>query len=231
MSPQKPAGSIGSGPRRRPVRHGIRQVLDRLRTGTIDADEAVELGVAADPAVIIGEFVVDLDGVETRVVGEGADRRQVPVSIPRFSKLALTDQLMHTVASPAVAYLLFVIGLALIVFELYTAGVGVAGLVGAGALVLACYGLDTLPAGVLGGRAAGVLDGGVASTCRPACTVWTGVGVVALVVGSFALFEGSLSLSWITLLVGIVGISSSCSPACRPWCVPASPPRPSAASW
>ena len=37
---------------------------------------------------------------------------------------------MHTVSSPPVAYLLFVIGLALILFELFTAGVGVAGLVG-----------------------------------------------------------------------------------------------------
>ena len=34
---------------------------------------------------------------------------------------------MHTVASPAVAYLLFVIGLALLLFELFTAGVGIAG--------------------------------------------------------------------------------------------------------
>jgi membrane-bound serine protease (ClpP class) len=183
-------------------------ILDRLRNGTIDADEAVELDVAAEQAEIIGQFVVDLDGVETRVVGDGENRRREPVSIPRFSKLALVDQLMHTVASPAVAYLLFVIGLALIVFELYTAGVGVAGLVGAGALVLACYGLDTLPAR---GWAVGLL---VLSTVAFAIDVqtgvprvWTGVGVVTLVVGSFSLYERGLSLSWITLLVGIVGIS------------------------
>ena len=184
------------------------KALDRLRDGTIDAGEAVELGIADKPASIIGQFVVDLDGVETRVVGEGAERRREPVSIPRFSKLALTDQLMHTVASPAVAYLLFVIGLALIVFELYTAGVGVAGLVGAGALVLACYGLDTLPAR---GWAVGLLVGSMVAFAIDVQTgvprVWTGVGVVALVVGSFSLFERGLSLSWITLLVGIVGIS------------------------
>jgi membrane-bound serine protease (ClpP class) len=184
------------------------KALDRLRNGTIDADEALQLGIADKPASIIGQFVVDLDGVETRVVGEGAERRREPVSIPRFSKLALTDQLMHTVASPAVAYLLFVIGLALIVFELYTAGVGVAGLVGAGALVLACYGLDTLPAR---GWAVGLLAFSMVAFAIDVQTgvprVWTGVGVVTLVVGSFSLFERGLSLSWITLLVGIVGIS------------------------
>jgi membrane-bound serine protease (ClpP class) len=184
------------------------RILDRLRTGTIDAEEALELEIAATPASVIGQLVVDLEGVETRVVGEGEDRRREPVSIPRFSKLALMDQLMHTVSSPAVAYLLFVIGLSLIVFELYTAGVGVAGLVGAGALVLACYGLDTLPAR---GWAVGLLAFSMVAFAVDVQTgvprVWTGVGVVALVVGSFALYERGLSLSWITLLVGIVGVA------------------------
>ena len=35
--------------------------------------------------------------------------------------------------------------------------------------------------------------------------VWTGIGTVALVVGSLLLYDG-LSLSWITLLVGIGGV-------------------------
>ena len=46
---------------------------------------------------------------------------------------------------PAIAYVLFVLGMALLLFELFTAGVGVAGLVGAGALILGCYGLAVLP--------------------------------------------------------------------------------------
>jgi membrane-bound serine protease (ClpP class) len=152
--------------------------------------------------------VVDLKGVKTKVVGEGKNRRREPVTIPRFSKLPLLDQLMHTVASPAVAYLLFVMGLSLIVFELYTAGVGVAGLVGAGSLVLACYGLDVLPAR---GWAVGLLTLSIGAFAVDVQTgvprVWTGIGVTTLVVGSLGLYEHGLSLSWITLLVGIVGIS------------------------
>ena len=35
---------------------------------------------------------------------------------------------------------------------------------------------------------------------------WTGVGVVTLIVGSLYLYDG-MSLSWITLLVGVVGVS------------------------
>ena len=45
----------------------------------------------------------------------------------------------------AAAYLLLVIGLSLIIFEFFTAGVGVAGLVGAGCFVMSCYGLANLP--------------------------------------------------------------------------------------
>ena len=74
----------------------------------------------------------------------GNGERQ-PVTQTRFGQLPLSGQLFHTVSSPPVAYLLFLIGLALIVFELYTAGVGVAGVVGAGCLVLGCYGLAALP--------------------------------------------------------------------------------------
>ena len=79
-----------------------------------------------------------LPGVET------TRRRRASASpSPRPSSPSCRSygQLLHTVASPPVAYLLFLIGLALIVFELYTAGVGVAGLVGAGCLILGCYGL------------------------------------------------------------------------------------------
>ena len=43
---------------------------------------------------------------------------------PRFCKLPLLPRLMHTVASPPVAYLLLMIGLCLLVFEFFTAGVG-----------------------------------------------------------------------------------------------------------
>jgi membrane-bound serine protease (ClpP class) len=38
--------------------------------------------------------------------------------------------------------------------------------------------------------------------------VWSAVGFVALVAGSFTLYDG-LSVSWIALLVGIVGVTSA----------------------
>ena len=147
--------------------------------------------------------------MQTEEVEDDEGRTQLAVggdSIPVFSKLPIVDQLLHTVGSPAVAYLLFLAGLALIVFELYTAGVGVAGVVGAGCTVLGCYGLAVLPARWW---AVALLVGTVLAYAVDVQTgvprVWTGVGTVALVIGSLFLYDG-LSLSWITLLVGIGGM-------------------------
>ncbi|MEY2973739.1 MAG: hypothetical protein RIR49_159 [Actinomycetota bacterium] len=155
-----------------------------------------------------GEIVLE---TTTEVVTEDGTIQRNTTAVPRFTKLGLVDQLLHTVASPPVAYLLLLTGLALLVFEFFTAGVGVAGVVGAISTLLAGYGLDELPAR---GWAVGVL---VAAIVAFAIDVqvglprtWTGVGIVLTIVGSLSLFEpmpgASMRLPWITLIAGIGGI-------------------------
>ena len=155
------------------------------------------------------------NGVELDTTTERRHRRRRRAArddrLVRFAKLGLVDQLIHTVASPPVAYLLLLIGLALLMFEFFTAGVGIAGVVGAGCTILACYGLAALPAR---GWAVGLL---VLAMVAFAIDVqvgiprfWTGVGIVLTIVGSLWLFEPlpgtSLRPSWITLLAGIGGV-------------------------
>ncbi len=168
----------------------------------VGSELAAELGLVDNDAPVLGEFIVALPGVETNQV----DDRIEPVTPVRFGQLGLIDQLFHTVASPPVAYLLLVIGASLLVFELFTAGVGVAGMVGVGSLLLAAYGLAVLPT-----RTWALV---LLCLAFPAFAVdvqtgvprfWTAVGVVALVVGSIALFEDGPP-SWITLLAGIIGV-------------------------
>ena len=181
----------------------------RLKGGTINDTQARKLGVAPNRrAAVIGEFIIAIDGVETRVVTVEGRKVTEPVSIPVFSTLPIQDQLFHTVASPAAAYLLLLIGLSLIVFELYTAGVGVAGLVGAGCFVLACYGLAILPVRPVGlGLLVLAILAFTIDVQTGAPRVWSVVGAVSLVAGSVLLFDG-LSLSWISLLVGIAGTAA-----------------------
>ena len=182
---------------------GTAAVGDRL-----NAEEAVELGVVDNDEPVVGQFLLTLDGVESRVVtdSEGERTREL-VTRARFAGLPLAGQLMHTVASPPVAYLLFVIGLALIVFELYTAGIGVAGLVGAGSIVLGAYGLAALPTNPVAiGLLLFALFGYAIDVQTGVPRAWSVIATLAFVAGSVLIYDGR-SLSWVTLLIGIIGMT------------------------
>lgn len=180
----------------------------RLENGTLSASEAYKLKITATKdAPVIGEFLIDLPGFETKTVKQGKRSVRQPVTTPVFSSLPVQQQLFHTVASPAAAYLLFVIGLSLIIFEFFTAGVGVAGLVGAGSFVLSCYGLAVLPVRPWAlGLLVLAMFGFAIDVQTGVPRLWSGIAVGALTVGSLTLYDG-FSLSWITLIVGIGGVS------------------------
>jgi membrane-bound serine protease (ClpP class) len=189
---------------------------ERLRFSALGAEEAraagaLRLGVNDAGTPVLRNFIGVLDGVRYRgttlhTLGAGPDGRPTIVAQPQFSKLGLLPRLMHTVASPPVAYLLVVAGLCLLVFEFFTAGVGVAGVIGAGCLVLGCYGLAALP---VHWWAVALLIGSILALAIDVQTgvprFWTVVGVVAFVLASVLLYDG-LHLSWITLLAGIGGV-------------------------
>lgn len=155
------------------------------------------------------DFVASLDGREVR--GEtittltGPEGERVLSTDVHFHKLGLVEQGQHTLITPWVAYFLFVVGLLLIVFDFFTAGVGVAGTVGAASLLGGCYGFSHLPVtpwaaallvvGILG-LAVDVQAGGLG--------VWTWIGTAALTVGSVFLYGGSSRLDpawWVLVLV------------------------------
>ena len=181
------------------------QAYPRLLSHKISFLEAIELGLARQ-APTLPFFVLDLPGFQTEIDDSGDEPVRVPVSRVRFAKLALLDQFMHVAASPAVAYLLFLAGAGLLVFELYTAGVGLAGGIGAITFLFGCYGLAALPAR---GWAVALLlvsmFGYAVDIQIGVPRAWTVIATVCLIAGSLTLFEGVL-LSWVTLLAGIVGV-------------------------
>lgn len=198
---------------------------DQLRHGTLgflDAREVGALKFATDDrgVPVLKNMLYALDGLSVRgitldTVTDTTDSRGQVVreaTTVRFFKLGLMPRLLHTVSSPPSAYLLTIIGLALLIFEFFTAGIGVAGLVGAACLVLGCVGFGSLP---MNGWAVVVL---ILAFLAFAVDVqvgvprfWTALGMVLFVVSSFTLFRpvdgANLRPSWITLSVGIVGIA------------------------
>lgn len=181
-------------------------VAPKLATETVDAKDAVTLGIAKE-APVIGSFIVELPGVETKTVDTDDGPRREPVTPVLFSELTIGRKMMHTVASPPVAYLLFVVGLGLLVFELFTAGIGIAGVTGAFCLLLGSYGLAVLPTRPWAVALLILAAVGYAIDVQTGVPrFWTGVGVAASVLGSLFLLEG-IALPWLTLVVGVGGLA------------------------
>ena len=110
---------------------------DRLENGSLSFQEArtlgalrldtPDVGVPTIRSMVLAMNDVEVDGVTLQTVTEGVNDEggaELQATLVRFSKLGLIDQMMHTMASPPVAYLMLLIGLALLIFEFFTAGVG-----------------------------------------------------------------------------------------------------------
>jgi len=225
MAPGARVGFTGELLRPEGVTIDFGEAGPRLRAGSLNLSDSRALGVfdqrtVSDEGIATLKNMIDaLDGyeeggqvlhtTEERLTEDGTRQRDTVAQV-RLSKLSLTDQLFHTVASPAVAYLLLLIGIALLIFEFFTAGVGIAGVVGAACLVLSCTGLAALPA--RGWAVAVIIAAMVAFAVDVQVGIprfWTGVGVVGTLIGSLWLFESlpgtSLRPSWITLIAGLGG--------------------------
>lgn len=225
MAPGSRIGRMGAPLRVKGVAIEFGEATEQLRQGSLGFTEARELGalrlettdegvpvlrnmvLALDGLVIDGQ---ELDTVVERLGDDGQIEREL--TTVRFFKMDLLPRLMHTVASPPVAYLLFVIGLCLLIFELFTAGIGIAGVVGAVSIVLGSYGLAALPTN---GWAVALLlfamFGFAVDVQVGLPRVWTGIGLVAFTIGSWFLYRNTDSLtlrpSWITLLAGVGGVA------------------------
>ena len=228
MAPGARVGYMGVPltPQQATIDFGIAE--DRLRSGSVGLTDARTLDIFKqriddDGIPTISNMLQAMDGYEENgvvlettelvVLDNGATRFDT-ISVVRFSKLSLVDQLFHTVASPPVAYLLLLIGLALLIFEFFTAGVGLAGTIGAMCTVLAFTGLAVLPtrpwavALIIVAMLAFAIDVQVGIP-----RFWTGSGIVLTVIGSWFLFESipgsSMRPGWLALLAGIGGITLS----------------------
>ena len=198
---------------------------DELRNDSMSFGDARKKGVlrldTTDEGVpTVRSMVLAMDGVTLEdgtvldtVAEELNDQGETQnvATLVRFSGLGLIEEMFHTVASPPMAYLFLVIGLCLLIFEFFTAGVGVAASVGAVLSVLGCYGLAALPARP--GAVALIIIAMLAFAIDVQVGIprlWTGVGTTLFVLGSWFLYEplpgNDLRLGWLTLGVGIAGV-------------------------
>ena len=208
-----PNSTIGNtGPLRLPPEWGMpfHDATDRLKTSTFTAEEAIEAQLSVGPVentIPIPSFETYLAGfVVYRCFGEDGSVLTFPQTRTVISGLPLTSQLFHTISSPEVAYLFFVMGLGIMLFELFVAGVGVAGIIGAVFVLLGSYGLASLPtrwwAIALLLLAFFFLAIDIQTNVPRAYTI---LGVAAFAIGTLLLYD-RVSMSWVTMVAGIIGI-------------------------
>ena len=185
-----------------------------LTRESLSAEEAVRRQAVDGIAPTLGDFIVQQDGkqlgarqLETaRVVTRDGSPRREPITQVRFAKLTLVERLLHATTSPQLAYLLLVLGLLLIVFEFFSVGIGIAGLTGAGSLVLSSYGLSALGARPFALALVALAVFGFSIDVQAgAPRVWTVIGSVALLFGSWRLFPTEQGVSWPAIVVILLG--------------------------
>jgi membrane-bound serine protease (ClpP class) len=177
---------------------------------SLTASEALAQGVIDLTAESFDDLLVQLEGwslPDGRTLGvAGGEIRTVRPS--------LRERLLDYLANPNIVYILFLLGLYGLIYEFFQPGIGFGLAAGGTCLVLALLGLQVLPINIVG---VVLLLFGVALMILDAFTPTNGIltfgGVVALLVGSFTLFDiedPAIGLSWVTV-VGTVGVVTALS--------------------
>ena len=179
---------------------------------TVDDKTALREGRVDIVSPTVADFIGRLDGVEVRGHRIHTAEPHVdgqPYVLARdlqvaFASPGLIDRTQHALGSPSAVYFLLVAGLLLILFEFFSAGIGLAAGSGAICLALSAYGIGVLPTRPLGVGllvAATVAFGIDIQTGQP--RFWTGFGTVALAVGSWTMFGAGFRPGWLALALVI----------------------------
>jgi membrane-bound serine protease (ClpP class) len=178
----------------------------------------------AGPAVqagAIGLTAVDLPDLLSMLDGRSVTTARGPMTLVtanrpghavdvRFHEIGPVRRVLHAVSTPTAVYILLVLGLWAIAFELTQPGFGVAGIAGIVALALGGYGLTVVPVHWLGLAliVAGVGLQGLDVVIRRVAAL-TILGAAAFAAGSFLAWFGvapAIDLApWLVLVMTIAG--------------------------
>ena len=167
-----------------------------VEAANLPAESAVEEGVVDLIARDRDALLQALDGREILLPAGSWPLRTARAPVVE-REMGLRDRLLALVAEPTVAYLLLLLGIYGIFFELSHPGAVLPGVVGVMAILLALFALQALPVRVAG---LALLLLGVVPFVLGAFVTGYGLlglaGVGALIFGSAMLYEAPLRLSW-----------------------------------
>jgi len=177
-------------------------------SSSLTALEALDQGVIDLTADDLDDLLARLDGYAL------PDGRTLHTSGCTITKIrpTLRERLLNYLADPNIVYILFILGLYGLIYEFFHPGIGFGLAAGGICLILAFLGLQILPVNTVGvalilfGTLLMVLD-----AFTPTNGILTTGGVIALLVGSFTLFDiqnRAIGLSWATVFLTVGTITA-----------------------
>ncbi len=170
---------------------------------SIQATEAVEKHVIDLIADSLDDLLVKIDGKTIKKAGQSFTLRTKGATVTEHP-MNFRSRLLSILANPNIAYILMLIGLAGIYFELSSPGAILPGIIGGISIILAFFAFSALPvnyAGVALIILAGILF--FAELKVQSMGLLTVGGVISLILGSIILFrtpEMSTQVSWSIIL-------------------------------
>lgn len=179
-------------------------------SASIDAETAQRVGVCDIVADDINGLVATLNGMQVTVQG---DTVTIRTSIDDVRKIPMTfkERLLLLLTNPNIAYILLLLGVYGLFFELRSPGMIFPGVIGGICIILGFYALQLLPVNYAG-VALIVLSAllfflEIYITSHGMLTIG---GIVSLVLGSLILFESGIpffSLTWSTIVIAVIIIA------------------------
>ena len=171
---------------------------------SITADEALENNVIDLVAKNIDELLQKIDGREVEVAGGKITLKTAGLKKIYFHP-GWRDRVLRTISDPNIAYILMMIGLAGLYFELSHPGAIFPGVIGAISLILAFFSFQTLPVNYAGLLLIGLsIIFFIAEVKVASHGILSIGGLISLTIGSIMLFEDarvSLNLMLPTILL------------------------------
>lgn len=172
----------------------------------VTAEEALKLGVIDMVASTREELFAKLDGMKVETAS-GIVTLQTADAQVTESEMSLRYRILNAISNPNVAYILMLVGVIGIYFELSNPGAVFPGVIGAVCLVLAFYAFQTLPinyAGLL------LIALGIIFFIVELMVVSYGLlsiaGVVSLLLGSLMLFDSPAPYFRISIWIILPGV-------------------------
>ncbi|MCL4535886.1 MAG: nodulation protein NfeD [Bacteroidetes bacterium] len=196
----------------------IRSMAQRRGRNADWAERSVRESISHTEQQALNDHVVDLladdmpgllrqlDGREVTLAGGKTTLRTADATVRRVD-MSLLEDFLHTISNPNIAYILLILGIYGLIYELASPGAILPGVIGVISLLLAFYALGTLPVNYVGlGLIFFAIVMFIADVLVTSHGVLTGGGLIALTLGSLMLFNSpssGVSVAW-PVIAGVV---------------------------